>query len=388
MGLVKSIQMTAIDEEAASSMTETPLSSPCVTESPKPLKPAGMPSNKVFVGGLSAKVSMKIFNEFFRKFGEISDSVIMLDKETQRSRGFGFVTYTDASSVEKLLCGGRFIEFNGRQVEVKRAIPRELMASADGDGDGGQADAYAPQRHVASKQLTFREGCEDGETYASAPFETTAYPPPWGMTTGQMGVDSGGYVLPTGVSVYPQPLREVYQTPAMAAPDCNEDVPMAAPNCNGDGSSGVIYLPPPDYYVQPSCGGHFLAPVQGQLVRVHAHGQTVYRVPHAQAALAAEGMYAPAYLHGHPAYSQPTYSQPAYGYPAYSQPAYSQPSYSHPTHAERHIPEVVAVEGVYQPVRPSLPYHHGQMAFGMPHALGVRIPEVVHATAAYSIPHP
>ena len=39
------------------------------------------------------------FREFFEQFGEIVDSVVMFDRETQRSRGFGFVTYKDAVSL-------------------------------------------------------------------------------------------------------------------------------------------------------------------------------------------------------------------------------------------------------------------------------------------------
>lgn len=50
-------------------------------------------SSKLFVGGLDAKVSQADFYMYFIQFGEIIDSVVMFDKETQRSRGFGFVTF-------------------------------------------------------------------------------------------------------------------------------------------------------------------------------------------------------------------------------------------------------------------------------------------------------
>ena len=43
------------------------------------------------------------FHEFFAQFGEITDSVVMFDRETHRSRGFGFVTYEDAVRINELV---------------------------------------------------------------------------------------------------------------------------------------------------------------------------------------------------------------------------------------------------------------------------------------------
>ena len=81
---------------------------------------------KVFVGGLSHDTTIESFKEFFEKFGPLEDSVIMYDHVTNRPRGFGFVTFTSADSVSKLLQSS-FHELNGRRVEVKPAVPREHM---------------------------------------------------------------------------------------------------------------------------------------------------------------------------------------------------------------------------------------------------------------------
>ena len=81
---------------------------------------------KVFVGGLSHDTTIEDFKEFFEKFGPLEDSVIMYDHVTNRPRGFGFVTFTSADSVTKLLQSS-FHELNGRRVEVKPAVPREHM---------------------------------------------------------------------------------------------------------------------------------------------------------------------------------------------------------------------------------------------------------------------
>ena len=53
--------------------------------------------NKIFVGGLAASITDSEFRSYFEQFGEISEAVVMMDRSTQRSRGFGFVTFkTDA----------------------------------------------------------------------------------------------------------------------------------------------------------------------------------------------------------------------------------------------------------------------------------------------------
>lgn len=66
---------------------------------------------KLFVGGLPSNVTDQEFRTFFEQFGEISDSVVMFDRDTRRSRGFGFVTFVDPVSTQKthrcalLVCG-------------------------------------------------------------------------------------------------------------------------------------------------------------------------------------------------------------------------------------------------------------------------------------------
>ncbi|KAL2475746.1 RNA-binding (RRM/RBD/RNP motif) family protein [Abeliophyllum distichum] len=82
-------------------------------------------TKKIFVGGLASTVTESDFKRYFDQFGTITDVVVMYDHNTQRPRGFGFITYDSEEAVDKVLFK-TFHELNGKMVEVKRAVPKEL----------------------------------------------------------------------------------------------------------------------------------------------------------------------------------------------------------------------------------------------------------------------
>lgn len=82
-------------------------------------------TRKIFVGGLASTVTESDFKKYFDQFGAITDVVVMYDHNTQRPRGFGFITYESEEAVDKVLLK-TFHELNGKMVEVKRAVPKEL----------------------------------------------------------------------------------------------------------------------------------------------------------------------------------------------------------------------------------------------------------------------
>uniref|UniRef100_A0A7S1EPW2 RRM domain-containing protein n=1 Tax=Timspurckia oligopyrenoides TaxID=708627 RepID=A0A7S1EPW2_9RHOD len=83
---------------------------------------------KIFVGGIPISVEDAGLREYFERFGEVVQAQIMLDHRTNKSRGFGFVTFADAQSVVAVVGAGRQSnmehEILGRVVEVKIAEPR------------------------------------------------------------------------------------------------------------------------------------------------------------------------------------------------------------------------------------------------------------------------
>ncbi|GAB4830750.1 hypothetical protein Ancab_004782 [Ancistrocladus abbreviatus] len=82
-------------------------------------------TKKIFVGGLPSTMTESDFKRYFDQFGMITDVVVMYDHNTQRPRGFGFITYESEEAVERALVR-TFHELNGKMVEVKRAVPKEL----------------------------------------------------------------------------------------------------------------------------------------------------------------------------------------------------------------------------------------------------------------------
>ncbi|XP_042003523.1 heterogeneous nuclear ribonucleoprotein 1-like [Salvia splendens] len=82
-------------------------------------------TKKIFVGGLASTVTENDFKTYFDQFGTITDVVVMYDHNTQRQRGFGFITYDSEEAVDMVL-HKTFHELNGKMVEIKRAVPKEL----------------------------------------------------------------------------------------------------------------------------------------------------------------------------------------------------------------------------------------------------------------------
>lgn len=97
-------------------------------------------STKLFVGGLPWAMDNQRLKEVFAEFGGLEDARVILDRETGRSRGFGFVTFVDDAGAEKALAlNGR--EIDGRSIRVDRAQEKERPARGRPREDGGRPPA-------------------------------------------------------------------------------------------------------------------------------------------------------------------------------------------------------------------------------------------------------
>ena len=73
-------------------------------------------ATKLFIGGLPGSVTSESMREFFSQFGKVVDSTVMLDRETGRSKGFGFISFED-TDVTPFLGFGQ-LEIDGKLVRI------------------------------------------------------------------------------------------------------------------------------------------------------------------------------------------------------------------------------------------------------------------------------
>ncbi|KAL4075479.1 hypothetical protein J3A83DRAFT_1978314 [Scleroderma citrinum] len=89
-------------------------------------------ATKLFIGGLPGSVTSESMRDFFSQFGKVIDSTVMLDRETGRSKGFGFVSFED-TDVTPFLGFGK-LEIDGKLIDVKLAQPRYQRDHFNEDG--------------------------------------------------------------------------------------------------------------------------------------------------------------------------------------------------------------------------------------------------------------
>ena len=83
-----------------------------------------MEKNKLFVGNLPWSATADSLREMFSPYGEVTDAFIPTDRETGRSRGFGFVTFANEADAEKALEKDGF-QLEGRAIKVNMAKAKE-----------------------------------------------------------------------------------------------------------------------------------------------------------------------------------------------------------------------------------------------------------------------
>ena len=80
---------------------------------------------KLFVGNLSWGIDDNPVWDMFSVHGEVTEARIVLDRETQRSRGFGFVTYADSKNANTAIEKMNSKEVDGRAIKVNEAMERQ-----------------------------------------------------------------------------------------------------------------------------------------------------------------------------------------------------------------------------------------------------------------------
>ncbi|KAM0786151.1 hypothetical protein ACM66B_006959 [Microbotryomycetes sp. NB124-2] len=99
---------------------------------PSTQRPTDTPDEgKMFIGGLNWDTTDESLRSYFEQYGPVTHSMIMRDAETGRSRGFAFLTFEDAKSVDAVLSKGREHFLDGKLIDPKKAVPRAEAQKSD-----------------------------------------------------------------------------------------------------------------------------------------------------------------------------------------------------------------------------------------------------------------
>jgi RNA recognition motif-containing protein len=92
---------------------------------------------KIYVGNLSYTTDNDGLRAAFEQFGAVSSAEVVFDRNTNRSRGFGFVEMSNDDEAKAAIDGLNSKDLDGRPVKVNEARPRRAEGSGGGGGGGG-----------------------------------------------------------------------------------------------------------------------------------------------------------------------------------------------------------------------------------------------------------
>ena len=93
--------------------------------------------NKLYVGNLSYNVRDEDLQQAFAQYGSVSSAKVMMDRDTGRSKGFGFVEMGSDAEAQSAINGMNGQALDGRAIVVNEARPREERPGGFGGGGGG-----------------------------------------------------------------------------------------------------------------------------------------------------------------------------------------------------------------------------------------------------------
>ena len=104
-------------------------------------------SKRIYVGNLPWSVTKERFEELFSPFGEIEEALVVANKYTGRSRGFGFVTYKNDADADKAM-----EEMNEKEVEGRRLVVKLARPSREDQEEGVAEEEQKPKEKPAEEK--------------------------------------------------------------------------------------------------------------------------------------------------------------------------------------------------------------------------------------------
>lgn len=102
---------------------------------------------KLFVGGLPYSVNDQKLNEMFTAYGQVMSAVVIMDKFTNQSKGFGFVEMANDADAQKAIKALDGSDYEGRRLGVSVAKPREDRPRDGGFGSGNRGGSFNRNRY-------------------------------------------------------------------------------------------------------------------------------------------------------------------------------------------------------------------------------------------------
>ena len=100
-------------------------------------------SIKLYVGNLAYATTGEDLSQLFSKSGTVTSADVLTDRDTGRSRGFGFVEMSSRTEGEEAIRSLNGVDFQGRTIVVNESQPRESRGGGGGrDGGGGGRGRY------------------------------------------------------------------------------------------------------------------------------------------------------------------------------------------------------------------------------------------------------
>jgi RNA recognition motif-containing protein len=94
-------------------------------------------AQKLFIGGLSFTTTDDRLRAGFSEVGQVDSATVVMDRDTGRSRGFGFVEMATAEEAEQAIARFNGKEFDGRQIKVEKASGSPARRTGSGGFGGG-----------------------------------------------------------------------------------------------------------------------------------------------------------------------------------------------------------------------------------------------------------
>jgi cold-inducible RNA-binding protein len=104
-------------------------------------------NNKLFVGNLSFQTTENELNDAFAAHGTVIEANLMMDRTTNRSRGFAFVTMSTDEEAQKAIAAMNGADMGGRSITVNIAKPREERPAGGRREHGGGGGGYRGNRN-------------------------------------------------------------------------------------------------------------------------------------------------------------------------------------------------------------------------------------------------